>query len=175
MTAHRFVGLSTLLFLSLAQPLLAVPNAKESPAQDHWYSPSRYNPLKLFKRTSNSAEDRLNGDADLTMKLTTQLRAHGQLPPTMDLRDACTDFRDLTLCIAALRVSHNLKIDFSCLKWDVNGLKPARVSNACAGPAGGKSMSLARAIDLLKPDADSRHEASDAFQQARNEIKDASS
>ena len=175
MTAHRLVGLSILLCLSLAQPLLAAPNPNGSPAQDHWYSPSRYNPMKLFKRDSKSAEDRLNDDADLTMKLTTQLRAHGQLPPAMDLRDACTDFRDLTLCIAALRASHALKIDFSCLKWDVTGLKPAPVSDSCAGPAGGKAMSLARAIDLLKPDADSRHEASDAFQQARNEIKDASS
>lgn len=175
MITHRFVGLYTLLCLSLAQPLLAVPNPKESPAQDHWYSPSRYNPMKLFKRDSKSAEDRLNDDADLTMKLTTQLRAQGQIPATMDLRDACSNFRDLTLCIAALRVSHNLKINFSCLKWDVTGTKPAPVSDACAGPAGGKAMSLARAIDLLKPDADSRHEASDAFQQARNEIKDASS
>lgn len=176
MIARRTFGASALLCMLLTLPFAAGSSAKEPAPQDHWYSPSRYNPMKLFKRWSKTPpEDQLANDPDLDAKLTSQLRTKGQLSPKMKLRDACENFRDLTACVAALRVSHNLRIDFSCLKWDVTGFKPAPVSDSCAGPAGGRAMSLYRAIDLLKPEAEARHEASDAIQQARNEIKDASS
>jgi hypothetical protein len=66
-----------------------------------------------------------------------------------------------------------LKIDFSCLKWDVTGVKPKPVADSCAGPAGGKAMSLYRAIDLLKPDSNARVEAKEALRKARDDIKDA--
>lgn len=176
MIARRTVGASALLCLLLTLYFAAASGAKEPQPQGHWYSPSRYNPMKLFRHWSTSPpEEQLANNPDLAAKLTSQLRAKGQLPPKIQLRDACENFRDLTSCVAALRVSHNLKIDFSCLKWDVTGIKPAPVSDSCAGPAGGRAMSLYRAIDLLKPEAEARHEASDAIQQARNEIKDASS
>jgi len=71
-------------------------------------------------------------------------------------------------------VSHALKIDFSCLKWDVTGVKPKPVSDSCAGPAGGKAMGLTRSIDLLKPDSDAKSEASNALRRAHEDIKDAS-
>ena len=176
MTAHRIVGASALFCLILTLRIAAPSSAKEPAPQDHWYTPSRYNPMKLFRHWSKTPpEDQLANDPDLDAKLTSQLRAKGQLPPKTQLRNACENFRDLTTCVAVLRVSHNLKIDFSCLKWDVTGIKPAPVSDSCAGPAGARAMSLYRAIDLLKPEAEARHEATDAIQQARNEIKDASS
>jgi hypothetical protein len=175
MKRHRMVMAGAAVCLFLAEPFVVLSKAKEPAEQEtHWYSPSRYNPVKLFRRPK-TAEEQLSADAELESKLSTQLRAKGQLPQSMELRDACSNFSDLPHCVAVLRASRSLKIDFSCLKWDVTGVKPKPVSDSCAGPAGGKAMRFDRAIDLLKPDADSKHEASDALQQARNEIKDASS
>src|SRR6266700_3098016 len=101
-----------------------------------WYSPSRYNPLKLIKRSPQSANDQLAADGDLQKKLTTQLQAQGFLAADQDLQDVCSDFRKLSECVAVLRLSHTLPVDFSCLKWDVTGVKPKRVADSCAGPSG---------------------------------------
>jgi len=151
-------------------------DAKGAPAaqSDPWYNPKRYNPLKLLKRDSKSASDRLASDGNLELKLTHQLQAQGILPQDKHLLDACSDFKQLADCVASLRVSSTLKVDFSCLKWDVTGVKPKPVADSCAGPAGGKAMGLYRSIDLLKPDADAKTEAQNALRRARENIKDAS-
>lgn len=139
-----------------------------------WYSPKKYNPAKLFKRDQKSASDRLASDGNLEIRLTHQLQAQGVLPQDKKLLDACSDFKQLADCVASLRVSSTLKIEFSCLKWDVTGMKPKPVADSCAGPAGGKAMGLYRAVDLLKSDSDARREASEALRRARQDIKDAS-
>src|SRR5712671_3495359 len=126
---------------------------------DPWYSPKRYNPVKLFKRGPKSANDQLASDGDMEAKLTHQLQVQGILPQARNLQDACSAFNGLAECVASLRVSHSLQIDFSCLKWDVTG---------------GKAMGLHRSIDLLKPDSNARVEANNALKRAREDIKDAS-
>jgi hypothetical protein len=72
-------------------------------------------------------------------------------------------------------VSHNLKIKFNCLKWDVTGTKPAGDVKSCEAPSREKGMSLDRAIRELKPDANARTESKNAEKRAREDIKDASS
>ncbi len=145
-----------------------------SPAQsDPWYSPKKYNPAKLFKRDSKSANDQLASNGDLEVRLTHQLQVQEILPQDKNLQEACSDFKYLDECVASLRVSHSLKMEFSCLKWDVTGAKPKPVADSCAGPAGGKAMGLYRAIDLLKPDSNARAEAKEALRKARDDIKDA--
>lgn len=139
-----------------------------------WYNPKKYNPMKLVKRGAKSADDQLASDGDLEAKLTHQLQVQGILPQGTNLQDACSAFKELADCVASLRVSGSLKIDFSCLKWDVTGVKPKPVSNSCAGPSGGKAMGLSRSIDLLKPDANARAEAKEALRKAHDDIKDAS-
>jgi hypothetical protein len=146
------------------------PPAAESP---RWYNPKRYNPLKLIKRGPKSANEQLASNGDLEAKLTHQLQVQGILPQDKNLQDVCSAFKYLDECVASLRVSRTLVIDFSCLKWDVTGVKPKPVSDSCAGPAGGKAMSLHRAIDLLKPDSDARGEARNALRRAHDDIKDA--
>jgi len=141
---------------------------------DPWNNPKRYNPVKLFKRSPKSANDQLASDGDLEVKLTHQLQVQGILPQGTDLQDACSAFKELAECVASLRVSHSLQIDFSCLKWDVTGVKPKPVADSCAGPAGGKAMGLPRSIDLLKPDSNAKSESSNALRRAREDIKDAS-
>jgi hypothetical protein len=79
-------------------------------------------------------------------------------------------------CVAALHVSHNLKIRFNCLKWDVTGTQPVKGNvSACTAPDGGKPLSLNKAIQTLKPEADAKAEAKNAERRAQEDIKDASS
>src|SRR5467141_4690669 len=154
------VSSTALCFFLGSFPGSAQDTKDASPAQsDPWYSPKKYNPAKLFKRDSKSANDQLASNGDLEVKLTHQLQVQEILAQDKNLQEACSDFRYLDECVASLRVSHSLKIEFSCLKWDVTGVKPKPVADSCAGPAGGKAMGLSRAIDLLKPDSDARAEA----------------
>jgi hypothetical protein len=151
-------------------------DAKQTPSQESlpWYNPKRYNPLKLLHRGPNSANDQLAANGNLEARLTHQLQVQGILPPGKDLQNACSAFKELADCVASLRLSHTLQINFSCLKWDVTGVKPKPVADSCAGPAGGKAMNLYRSIDLLKPDSDAKSEANNALRRARENIKDAS-
>ncbi|HVH71286.1 MAG TPA: hypothetical protein VNB49_09280 [Candidatus Dormibacteraeota bacterium] len=139
-----------------------------------WYSPSRYNPLKLFKHYK-SANDQLASEGHLEDKLSKQLRLQGILAADRELQDVCLHFKDLPNCVAALRLSVSLPVEFTCLKWNMTGVKPKAVAASCAGPAGGKAMPLDRALDLLKPNLDVRTEARNALKKAHDDIKDASS
>jgi len=176
MRSSSFVLSSAALCFFLGTLAGSAQDAKDAPAAQSlpWYNPKKYNPLKLFKRGPQSANDQLASDGDLEAKLTRQLQVQGILPKDKFLQDACSTFKELADCVASLRVSRSLQIDFSCLKWDVTGVKPKPVADSCAGPAGGKPMGLYRAIDLLKSDSDSKTEAKNALRRARQDIKDAS-
>jgi len=133
-----------------------------------------YNPLKWIKRdTGPTANEALSANNEEAKKLATQLQA--LLPPRTNLKTACDGFKSLGECVAALYVSHNLKIKFNCLKWDVNNAKPNGDVKTCSAPASGKAMSLNKAIRDLKPDANARAEAKSAEKRAREDIKDATS
>lgn len=173
---YLFLAAAVVSLHLTARPLAADDSAgKSSGDAPRWYNPARYNPLKLLKRGSNSANDQLASDGHLENKLTNQLRVRGVLPATTELQEVCSNFRELAKCVAALHASHTLHVDFLCLKWDVTGTKPKAVPDACAGPAGGKAMRFDRALDLLKPESDSRADAENAMKLARNDIRDASS
>ena len=176
MRSSSFVLSSAALCFFLGTLAGSAQDAKDAPAAQSlpWYNPKKYNPLKLFKRGPQSANDQLASDGDMEVKLTHQLQVQGILPPDKILQDACSAYKYLDDCVASLRLSRTLKIDFSCLKWDVTGVKPKPVADSCAGPAGGKAMGLYRAIDLLKPDSNARTEAREALRKARQDIKDAS-
>jgi len=157
---------------SFSGPTQDAKDASAAPSP-RWYNPTKYNPLKLFKRGSKSANDQLASNGDMEARLTHQLQVQGILPQGKNLQDLCSAFRELPECVASLRVSRTLQIDFTCLKWDVTGVKPKPVADSCAGPAGGKAMGLHRAIDLLKPDSDVKSEAKGALKRAHEDIKDA--
>ncbi len=131
-----------------------------------------YNPIKWIKKSpSPTASEQLAANKEEEKKLSLQLQA--LLPPRTSLKDACAGFKNLNDCVAALHVSHNLKIKFNCLKWDVTGAKPAGDVRSCAAPSNAKAMDLSKAIRELKPDANSRTEAKSAEKRAREDIKDA--
>lgn len=139
-----------------------------------WYNPTRYNPIKLFKH-NKSANEQLASNGQLEDKLSKQLRIQGILAEDNELQAVCSDFKDLPNCIAALRLSISVPVEFSCLKWNVTGVKPHAAADSCAGPTSGRAMPLDRALELLKPKLDVRTEAREALKKAHDDIKDASS
>ncbi len=140
MGRRYFFLAATVLSLCLAAETMTADDSpgKSSGDAPRWYNPARYNPLKLFRRGPSSANDQLASDGNLENRLTKQLRVQGILAATTELQEVCSTFRELTKCIAVLRASHKLQVDFLCLKWDVTGTKPKAVPDACAGPAGEK-------------------------------------
>src|SRR5258708_34736247 len=164
-----------LFFFSVAGSAQTPQDDKQSSSSSQrWYDPTRYNPAKLFHRGPTAVEQLASND-ELERRVTGQVQAHGVLDKDANLQALCSDFKSLSRRISPPRASRNLKIDFSCLKWDVTGEKPAPVSDSCAGPPDGKATSLQKAIALLKPDADAKVEATNASNTAQNDIKDANS
>ena len=145
---------------------------KSSGKADPWYN--KVNPARLIKHYK-SANDQLASNGQLEDKLSKQLRIQGVLGADRELQDVCSDFKDLPNCVAVLRLSVSLPVEFTCLKWNVTGVKPKNVADSCAGPASGKAMPLERALDLLKPNLDVRTESHNALKKAHDDIKDASS
>jgi hypothetical protein len=161
-----------ILFASIPIAAQETQNKSEG-SSTRWYNPTKYNPLKLIKRDAKSANNELASDGHLEDRLTKQLRLQGILPANKELQEVCSGFKELASCIAVLRLTHSLPVEFTCLKWNVTGVKPKSVADSCAGPAGGKAMPLDRAIDLLKPDVDSTKEARSALRKAHDDIRDA--
>lgn len=131
-----------------------------------------YNPVHWFKKGPTATEE-LAANKDENKKLAAELQA--LLPPRTSLNDACLAFKSLSDCVAALHASHNLKVKFTCLKWDVTAVQPSGNISACKAPEGGKPVDLAKAIHALKPDADAKAEAKNAERRAHEDIKDATS
>jgi hypothetical protein len=132
-----------------------------------------YNPIHWIKK-GPTASEQLAANGDQSKKLASELQAI--LPPKTKLEDACTAFRQLGECVASLHVSHNLKIKFNCLKWDVTGVQPGKGNvSSCSAPEGGKALGLTKAIQTLKPEVDAKAEAKSAERRAQEDIKDASS
>ncbi|OLD61201.1 MAG: hypothetical protein AUI53_06715 [Acidobacteria bacterium 13_1_40CM_2_60_7] len=172
------VTVAGLLFGALAAAAQGSPGAGQSSDTSnpkHWYSPSRYNPARAFKKDSRTASEQLAANRDEDKKLTSQLQAHGVLPARTDLKDVCSAFRKVEDCVAALHASHNLKLKFNCVKWDMTGVKPGAGASSCAGPASDRAMSLAKTIRVLKPDASANAEEKTARKQAHDDMADAKS
>jgi len=150
---------------------------KSSDSPEPWYS--KINPAKLVKHYK-SANDQLASNGQMEDKLSKQLRIQKILGEDQEMQVVCSDFRDLPNCIAVLRLSKSLPVEFTCLKWNVTGVKPKNAAESCAGPSSGKAMPLDRSIDLLKPSlvkpsVDDKEEASKALKKAHDDIHDASS
>jgi hypothetical protein len=82
------------------------------------------------------------------------------LPVGTTPQQACSGFRNLGQCVAAIHVSHNLGIPFSDLK------------NKMTGP---NSVSLGKAIQGLKPASDPTTERKKAEKQAQNDMNESGS
>lgn len=131
------------------------------------------NPIKWIKRDSKT--DRAAANAERDKKLGAKLHAQGLLPDGTTLNDACENFKGLSECLAALHASQNTGVRFDCLKWDLTAIQPSADMSGCKGPESDKRLSLAKAIEMNKPDADAKAEAKTAEKQAQADLKDAGS
>src|SRR5713101_4428854 len=131
------------------------------------------NPIKWVKKDPKPASDQLEAKSEQDKKLTAKFQAEHVLPANTDLKVACDTFKALDECVAALHVSHNLGLDFNCLKSDLTGVQTSADMSSCKGTAGSKAMSLDGAIRALKPEAKAKAEAKNAEKQARDDLKEA--
>jgi hypothetical protein len=99
----------------------------------------------------SSVSDRLQDNTKLSSKL------QSLLPAGTDLQQAAQGFKNLGQFVAAVHVSHNLGIPFDQLK---------------ARMIGPPSESLGKAIQALKPAANSKEETSKAEKQAKQDMDD---
>ena len=117
----------------------------------------------------------LTNNTRLDTHLTSLLQSKGLLAAGTDLKTACAGFKNLGQCIAAVHVSHNLKIPFACLSADMTGTAPA-TGTTCPAGTGASKMSLGKSIQTLSPNtSNAKTEEKSATKQADADINEAES
>jgi hypothetical protein len=94
------------------------------------------------------------------------------LPANSNATDACASFTALNECLATLHASHNLGLDFNCLRASVTGVHTTANISGCKAADGEKPLSLNKAIHVLSPSADAKHSTKTAEQQAKDDLQD---
>jgi len=133
-----------------------------------------YNPTKWFgKKDAKAGSAESLPVEKLDQKLEPKLRAAQVLGANAYLKNLCQDFIARVDCIAALRASHNLGLDFVCVKASMSGVRTDVDATSCRMPSDDKPLSLMKTIRFLKSDADAKNGAKEAEAAAREDIKDA--
>lgn len=110
------------------------------------------------------------GSLNLNSKLSANLQK--MLPTGTTPQQVCGNFTHLGPCVAAIHVSHNLKIDINSLVCAMTN-KPVGTNTCPTSPTtgtGSKGMSLGGAIQSLDPNANSKAESKKANQQAKQDL-----
>lgn len=128
------------------------------------------NPIKWVKKDKKSA-DANDSRSDIEKKLTPKLQAAGILAADANATDACASFTALNECLATLHASHNLGLEFNCLRASVTGVHSNADMSGCKAADGEKAQSLNKAIHLQNPSADAKGGAKNAEQQAKDDLK----
>src|SRR5260370_42533669 len=74
--------------------------------------------------TASSPTNVLSKNTKLDSTLTSNLQSKGLLPAGTGLKGACSGFKNLGQCVAAIHVSHNLKIPFRGMQSNITGTAP---------------------------------------------------
>jgi len=171
-----FIDVILLLGVSISLTSVAERAAAQGPAgvgaasaaQDSSHS---INPIKWVKKDSKNSTDAFGNRSEVEKKLTPNLRAQGVLAANATTTDACAPFTALDGCLAVLHASHNLGVDFNCLRADVTGVHTSADTSGCKVADGEKAQGLHKAIHQLKPDANAKQATKDAEQQAKDDLK----
>jgi hypothetical protein len=131
-----------------------------------------YNPTKWFAKKDAKAADSVPVE-QLDQKLELKLRAAQVLDANASLKNVCQNFIERADCVAALRASHNLGLNFVCVKASMTGVRTDVDASSCRMPSDDKPLKLMKAIRFLKSDADAKNGAKEAEAAAREDIKDA--
>jgi hypothetical protein len=132
------------------------------------------NPIKWVKKDKDSknSADASGSRSDIEKKLTPKLQAQGILAADANTTDACAPFTALNECLAALHASHNIGVEFNCLRAKVTGVHTNADLSGCKGSIGDKAQGLNKAIHELNPSADAKGATKNAEQQAKDDLKD---
>lgn len=176
MNKTLIVGASLLFGISISLTVGAERAAAQGPAgmgassaaQDSSHS---LNPVKWLKKDSKNSTDAPGSRSDAEKKLTPKLQAQGVLAANANASEACAPFTTLDGCLAALHASHNLGVDFNCLRAGVTGVHITADMSGCKVTDGEKALGLNKAIHQLKPDANAKQATKDAEQQAKDDLK----
>jgi hypothetical protein len=115
----------------------------------------------------------LENNNHLNTALTKSLTKSGVTLPSGGLESACSGFKNLGQCVAALHVSKNMNVSFDCLKADMMGQAPT--VTGCPSGTGSSKMSIGKAISALQPTTDAKAEVKKANKQADEDLKSAES
>ena len=168
--AFLFFGVSISLTVGAERAAAQGPagNGAAAAAQDSSHS---LNPIKWVKKDSKSSTEAPGSRSEAEKKLTPSLQAQGLLAADATASDACASFTALDECLAALHASHNLGVDFNCLRANVTGVHTSADVSGCKVADGEKAQGLNKAIHQLKPDANAKQATKDAEQQAKDDLK----
>jgi hypothetical protein len=179
MKKRLFVG-TVLLFGVLSSLTVGVERvAAQGPAgagaaavtQDNSHSLRSLNPVTWVKKDSTNSTDAPGSRSDAERKLTPALQGKAVLDAHTTLTDACAPFTALEGCLSALHASHNLGLDFICLRANSTGVHTSADVSGCKVADGEKAQGLNKAIHQLKPDANAKQATKEAEQQAKDDLK----
>jgi len=171
-----FLGATLLFGVSISLTLGIERAAAQGPAgvgasaaaQDSSHS---LNPIKWVKKDSKISADAPGSRSDAEKKLTPSLQSQGVLAANATATEACAPFTALDGCLAALHASHNLGVDFNCLRAAATGVHTSASISGCKVADGEKAQGLSKAIHQLKPDANAKQATKEAEQQAKDDLK----
>src|SRR5882672_884899 len=128
------------------------------------------NPIKWIKKDKSSS-NAVPG-TDQNKRLTALLQQNGVLPKDGDVSTSCSIFKNVSDCVAALHASHNVGVDFNCVRADVTGVQTSADLSGCKGSIGDKAVSLQEALKRWRPEIDAKAEAKSAEKQAKDDLKE---
>lgn len=171
--AILLVGVSICLTVSAERAAAQGPAGAgaSAAAQDSSHSSPSLNPIKWVRKDSKNSPDTSGNRSEIEKKLTPSLQTQGVLAANATATDACVLFTGLEGCLAALHASHNLGLDFNCLRAEVTGVHTSVDMSGCKVADGEKALGLNKAIHQLKPDVNAKQATKDAEQQAKEDLK----
>jgi len=168
--AVMILGVGASFALSAERAAAQGPSGAGASAVVHDSSHSM-NPMSWLKKDSSDPHDGPALRSEFETKLTPGLQAQGLLGANATTTEACSTFTALYDCLAALHASHNLGVDFNCLRAAMTGVHTSADVSGCKVSDEGKTKVLTSAIRELKPDANAKQATKDAEQQAMNDLK----
>ena len=176
MNRKLFIGAALLLGVSISLTLCAERAGAQGPAGAGATAAAQstshsLNPIKWVKKDPRNSTDSPGGRTEVEKSLTPGLRTQGVLAPNATATEACAPFTSLDGCLAALHVSHNLGVDFNCLRAAVTGVHITADMSGCKVADAQKALGLSKAVHQMKPDVDSKQATREAEQQARDDLK----
>jgi hypothetical protein len=132
------------------------------------------NPMKwIGKKDAKPTGEAPFASDELEKRLETKLRAMQVLSATATLKESCVNFVQRVDCLAALHASHNVGLNFECVKSNVTGVRVGTDTSSCRMPSGDKPLSLMKTIKLLKSEADAKGATKDAETVAKLDLAEA--